>query len=341
MRNLFDLIKRRIETTGPISVADYMDLCLGHPQYGYYMSRDPFGEKGDFTTAPEISQMFGEMIGLWSADMWMKLGSPASFTFAECGPGRGTLMKDMLRACRIVPGFAAAAEIHLIETSPLLIEKQRQNLVGYNVTWNASIDALPEDKPLILIGNEFLDALPVHQAVMTGSGWRERRIGLRDDELIFGLGNTLLGDDMPDAPENEIYEYSPFQDAIWTNICDRIRQQRGAALVIDYGFTADATGDTLQAVKDHEYVSVFQSPGECDLTTHVNFARLQRLAHDLNIHGPVTQEIFLKDLGIELRAEKLITANPQMREKITSELQRLTARDQMGELFKVMHVSNL
>ncbi len=337
---LHDLIVEHIQKSGPLSVAAYMDLCLAHPELGYYRRKDPLGVKGDFTTAPEISQLFGEMIGIWVADSWLKLGSPERLILVECGPGRGTLMADILRVAKKVPGLPEAISVQLIETSPALIEKQKDLLAGQRITWHAGLSTLPKDAPVIFIGNEFLDALPFYQVVKTAEGWRERMVTLENGKLIFALGPGLKEGDFPDAKEGGIFEFSPPRESIWADICARVKSQKGAALLIDYGHSETKIGDTFQAVKDHQFANVLENPGEQDLTSHVDFARLKSLAGDLKVWGPIPQMYFLKNIGIEVRAEKLSAANPDKNEMIATGLRRLTHRDEMGLLFKVIGISH-
>lgn len=319
-----------------MSIAEYMDLCLAHPEFGYYRSRDPFGREGDFTTAPEISQLFGEMIGIWVATIWMHLNKPERIILCEFGPGRGTLMSDLLRVANVL-GMKDKAEIHFVETSDFLIEKQKEAVT--DAKWHSSIETVPQDAPVIFIGNEFLDALPIKQIVKTKEGWRERVVGLEHGKLVFGLGGALSGSDLPEAKENEIYEFSPARENIWMEICRRIEGQTGAALMIDYGYVEAKLGNTLQAVKNHSYAGVLENPGEQDLTSHVDFGKLKQIVDAVDLHGPVTQSEFLKSVGIEARAEKLIELNPDKSETIKSGLKRLIHRDGMGNLFKVIAVT--
>lgn len=310
---------------GPIGVDEFMALALGHPEHGYYMKKDPFGAAGDFTTAPEISQMFGEILGAWTADLWMRMGAPGKFTLLECGPGRGTLMADMLRAAAGVEGFHAAAEIHLLETSPVLREMQGKALAGRAV-WHETLEAVPHDKPVIVIANEFLDALPVRQFVREGGRWIERVVD------YSGEGFEFRG-------EGEIQETSPARAAFISELCAIMKKAGGAALFIDYGHEKTAPGDTLQAVYKHKYVSPLEHIGDADLTAHVDFQALREAAENAGaaVSGLVGQGIFLKSLGIEARAAYLSArADEKGRVDIQSALKRLTDSDQMGSLFKVM-----
>jgi SAM-dependent MidA family methyltransferase len=341
-------LARLIAADGPIPVADYMALCLGHPRYGYYRTRDPLGGAGDFVTAPEVSQMFGELIGLWAVDVWQRMGAPGRFVLAELGPGRGTLMADALRAVRIVPGFRAALELHLVEIGPVLRARQRETLAASDIApaWHDHVATLPE-APLIVIANEFFDALPVHQAVKAADGWHARRVGLDTaGDLVFALDPAplpgfaaLLPAHLAAAPEGAVFEWRA--DSVVAELCRRLVGHGGAALVIDYGHAASALGDTLQAVRGHAYADPLQAPGEADLTAHVDFAALAAAAERAGaaVLGPLTQGVFLRALGIEQRAAKLkAAAGAEQRAAIDAALARLSGsgRDEMGELFKVL-----
>ena len=333
---LHDLIARQIELSGPLSVSAYMDICLSHPEYGYYRTRDPLGRDGDFITAPEVSQLFGEMIGIWIVDIWMKLGEPPKIILCEMGPGWGTLMADIIR---VLSKAGVKASIHLVETGEVLRAKQKQVIA--NAEWHSALENVPSDAPIIIIGNEFLDALPLRQLIKTKEGWRERVIGVENGKLVFGIGAGPYSLDIPDAKDGDIFEFSPVREHVWSDICARVRAQKGAALMIDYGYTETRTGTTFQAVQNHAYADVLENPGEQDLTSHVDFARLKELAKGLAISGPLTQGEFLKSLGIEIRAQKLSGLNPDKAESINAGLKRLIHRDEMGQLFKAIHVSNL
>lgn len=353
---LLDLIRSRIAQHGPMGLDEYMALCLGHPQHGYYMTRDPFGAGGDFTTAPEISQLFGEMIGVWLADLWIKFGKPSDFILLEVGPGRGTLMADIMRATKRVPGFHDAAKIHLMEISPVLRNAQSKVLVNYETRWIDGLEALNSAIPVFVIGNEFLDALPVRHFVRKGETWAERVVGLGEgNTLQFGLkdadyvGLESLGDRQLKVKDEEILELSPAVSGFIKTVNELLIKQSGAALFLDYGYAKTAAGETLQAVRSHRFENVLEHPGESDLTAHVDFENVGRLAKQdgVFIHGPIEQGIFLKNLGIEFRAQKLIDGlqlnsssvcgvdEPQI-EMIKSGLHRLIDTDQMGSLFKAI-----
>lgn len=338
---LFDLIAARIRQDGPISMADYMADCLLHPTLGYYTTRDPLGAAGDFTTAPEISQMFGELIGLSLAQAWLDQGRPAPFTLAELGPGRGTLMADLLRATGAVPGFLEAAQVTLVEASPVLRETQARNLTGHAPRWLDNVDALP-DAPLFLIANEFFDALPVRQFIRQDDGWAERRITVADDALSFGLTapgkRPALAHRLEDTRQGDMVELCPAAAPITTAIATRIAAHGGAALIVDYGDWR-SLGDTVQALRDHRPVDVLKCPGQADLTAHVDFKPLAQAAHDAGCHASklTPQGVFLERLGITARAQALAR---DMRGAALDDLvaahRRLTHPAEMGNLFKTL-----
>jgi NADH dehydrogenase [ubiquinone] 1 alpha subcomplex assembly factor 7 len=340
-------IRTLIETQGPLEVSRYMALCLAHPEHGYYTARDPFGADGDFTTAPEISQMFGELIGVWCAEVWRLMGSPSRIALVEVGPGRGTLMKDALRAAKVVAGFLNSVELHLVETSPVLQEKQRENLLGAvpSIAWHGETKTLPGDAPLIVVGNEFVDALPIDQFENKAGRWHERKIGLgADGGFAFGLDPALLPDfekQLPErltpAPNGAVFEQRDLEPV--ADLVTRIGKNGGAALLIDYGHAESGFGDTLQAVSGHDYAEPLEAPGEIDLTSQVDFEALAALSKiNVNAIGPVTQRNFLLQLGIGARAEILQrNAKEEMRAEIGAALTRLVGpAPGMGELFKVL-----
>ncbi len=343
MTALADILRRRIAATGPISVADYMRDCLLHPLHGYYTTRDPLGAAGDFTTAPEISQMFGELLGLALAQAWLDQGAPAPVVLAEPGPGRGTLMADMLRATRGVPGFHAALQVHLIEASPVLRAAQVLALSGHPVTWHDHLAELPQ-APLFLVANEFFDALPVRQFVRRGGGWAERMVGLVDGALAFGLSNpaplAALAHRLDDTAEGDVVETCPEGPPLMTGIAARIARHGGAALVIDYGGWR-SLGDTLQALRGHDIDPPLAHPGHADLTAHVDFEPLAEAARDAGAaHAPLTpQGVFLESLGITARAQALARglSGAQLNSHIAAH-RRLTHPQEMGNLFKVLAV---
>lgn len=339
MSALAELIKARIAQSGPMSVADYMAECLLHPDHGYYATRDPLGAAGDFTTAPEISQMFGEVIGLALAQAWLDRGTPAPFTLAELGPGRGTLMADILRATARVPGFHAAAQIHLVEASPPLRAAQVTALGPHTPTHHDSVDTLPDTQPLFLIANEFFDALPVRQFVRDDTGWRERQVGVKEGKLVFGLGGPspapFLDHRREDTQHGDLVEHCPASAAILAAVSTRIQTGGGAALIIDYGEWR-SQGDTLQALRAHETVAPLDSPGEADLTCHVDFEALIT-ASDLTPSRVAPQGLFLERLGITARAQALAKqlSGDALDNHIAAH-RRLTHPEEMGTLFKVL-----
>jgi SAM-dependent MidA family methyltransferase len=341
-------IRRRIELAGPMPVAQFMGLCLTHPEHGYYTSRNPLGADGDFTTAPEISQMFGELIGLWAAAAWRAMGSPENVRLVELGPGRGTMMLDALRAAKVVPEFRAAIVLHLVEISPVLERLQKQGFVSSDVpvSWYQSIEEVP-DGPAIILANEFFDALPVHQAVMCADGWHERVVKIGDDgNLHFSIDrdpiplfDEFLPSSMRPAKIGEIFEWRA--DKIALEIGRRVVRSGGVALIIDYGHSESAIGDTLQAVSGHAYANPLLTPGLVDVTAHVDFQALAQAAEGMGarVHGPVIQADFLRRLGIEQRAAALAAGAPdQHAAAIHAALRRLTNEEHtgMGRLIKAV-----
>lgn len=346
---LEDIIKSKIRDHGPISVAEYMGLCLGHPDHGYYMTRDPFGARGDFITAPEVSQMFGEMVGVWIADLWIKMGRPSSFVLLECGPGRGTLMADILRTTRGLDGFHKGMKLCLMEISPTLKSLQKQNLDGYAPCWIADVSEVPQGIPVILVANEFLDALPVHVLVKRGMDWCERQVDLADDAFHYvekpvqDVLKNAIPHGLRSASDGGVYECPVILNQFIKSVGILLKKQTGVALFLDYGHPVSAMGETLQAMRSHRFVSPFDAPGESDLTVHVDFENvaMQAWAQDMIVHGPVTQRSFLQGLGIEVRAERLMTsASMTQKTQLASGLKRLIDTDQMGELFKVVAFCN-
>jgi SAM-dependent MidA family methyltransferase len=343
--SLKEEIAALIAAEGPISVARYIELALGHPRFGYYITRDPFGAGGDFVTAPEISQMFGELIGLWAAHVWQVMGSPPAVRLVECGPGRGTLMADALRAARAVPAFRAALSVHLVETSPALRAAQGRLLADAAPRWHERLDTALEG-PVIVIANEFLDALPVHQFQATAQGWRERLVGLAPDgALAFGLAPAVSAPLVGTVEPGSIIERSPAQEAVIAQVAAHVATAGGAALFIDYGASESGTGDTLQAVSRHVFVDPLARPGEVDLTTQVDFARLKMVAQrgGAAVQGPVRQGAFLDELGLSVRAERLSArATPTQAADLAAAVKRMTDAGPtgMGELFKAMAVAN-
>lgn len=303
----------------------------------YYASRDPLGAGGDFVTAPEISQMFGELVGLWLADLWMRAGAPEDAIYVELGPGRGTLAADALRAMRSV-GLKPA--VHLVETSPALRAAQKARLP--EAVWHESVATLPADAPILVVANEFFDALPVHQLVATDLGWRERMVTHGPGGFAAVPGETVLDAAVPqallDSATGTILERAPAARAICAELAARIADQGGAAILIDYGYWGPAAGDTLQAVSRHAHADPFATPGEVDLTAHVDFAVLARegAAAGLRVSGPADQGTWLERLGLSARAEALSRLQPERAGEIAAARNRLAAPDQMGALFKTL-----
>jgi SAM-dependent MidA family methyltransferase len=339
MTALTDLLLRRIRASGPLTIADYMTDCLLHPEHGYYTTRPPFGTEGDFITAPEISQMFGEVLGLCLAQAWMDQGAPAAFVLAELGPGRGTLMADVLRATRGVPGFPAAAQVVLIEASPALRARQQATLAAHPVQWAEGIDALP-DMPVFLLANEFFDALPIRQFQRHAEGWQERLVGTAEGRLAFGLSTptrmAALEHRLADTAPGDVVETCAPAQAIVAGVADRIERFGGAALLIDYG-DWHSRGDTLQALRRHAFADPLADPGQADLTAHVDFEALAQAAAPCATAGPVPQGVLLERLGITARAQAL--AGRMTGAALTAHVaahRRLTHPEEMGQLFKAL-----
>ena len=352
MTPLATLLRQRILTQGPITVADWMATALGHPQHGYYQTRDPFGRAGDFVTAPEISQIFGELIGLWCAELWLRHGRPAPVRLVELGPGRGTLAADLWRAAGVVPGFRDALDLHLVETSPVLRRAQAECLAAAGAPTPRWADRLADvpGGPSLVIANEFFDALPIHQLVAVDGVWRERLVDWDDDSGRFRF---IAGPDVPqvlppgisDHPaDGAIIELSPAALALTTELADRMAGPGLAALIIDYGHDRRATGETLQAVRDHRPVGCLEDPGSADLTAHVDFAALGQAAAAAGaaVHGPVTQRAFLGALGLAERARALQQASPDQAAAVAAGADRLVDPSPrgMGALFKVMALTH-
>ncbi|GAB7552731.1 SAM-dependent methyltransferase [Novosphingobium sp. 11B] len=331
--SLAAVFRRLIANYGPISLQQYM----GESNARYYSGKDPLGGAGDFVTAPEISQMFGELIGLWLTDIWMRAGAPATVHYVELGPGRGTLARDALRVMR---KQGLSPEVHLVEGSEALRAEQRKAVP--DAQWHADMDSLPTDAPLLLVGNEFLDALPVRQMVKTAAGWRERMVGLEGHRFVPVAGDRPMDAAVPEAwleaPEQTLIETCPGAAAVVDEIARRLQGQGGAALLIDYGYAEKRTGSTLQAIRAHTKVDPFAHPGEADLTCLVDFATMAEVAVAGGARhlGTVTQRAFLRALGIETRAAQLCAVAPQQSSAINSDKDRLIDEGQMGQLFKVM-----
>jgi NADH dehydrogenase [ubiquinone] 1 alpha subcomplex assembly factor 7 len=331
-------LAKQIEATGPISVSEYMRAA----NEVYYGKGDPLGEDGDFITAPEISQMFGELIGLWFTDLWLRQNRPANVNYVELGPGRGTLAADALRCMH---RFEMTPSAHFVETSDHLKTLQYQAVPA--ATIHDSVDQLPEEGPLFILANEFFDALPVRQFVSTHAGWRERVVVRDGGNKFMAIAGQLAVDhmvpaDFRSAPTNSIFETSPHCSDVIYELSTRLARQGGAMLIIDYGYSHPGLGSTLQAVKDHKYSEPFENPGDRDLTAHVNFLEISNLAklRDLKVYGPIEQGQWLTTLGINQRAEHLAQASPERADEITSARNRLANPEEMGSLFKVLAITS-
>ncbi len=344
-------IRRRIESAGSLPVAQFMELCLTDPEHGYYSKGSPIGAQGDFITAPEISQMFGELVGLWAVAAWSALASPETVRLVELGPGRGTMMVDVLRAARAMPAFRAAIALHMVEVSPALERVQRQALMatGVPASWHRRLEDVP-DGPLIILANEFIDALPVHQAVMCADGWHERVVKVGEDgRLHFSSDRDpipLFGDLLPGHMRHpsigQIFEWRA--DSVALEIGRRVTRSGGVALIMDYGHVRTALGDTLQAVRGHEFADPLAAPGSADLTAHVDFQALAQAAEGMGarVYGPTTQAKFLRQVGIAQRAGALRAgAPPDYASTIDAAVDRLTNEERtgMGSLVKVIAFS--
>ena len=333
--SLGDRLAAQIRAGGPLTVPQYMTACLHDPRDGYYAVRPALGAAGDFITAPLVSQMFGELIGLWAVETWTRMGRPDPFRLVEIGPGDGSLMSDLLRASRLSAAFTQAADVWLVETSGPLRDLQRRAL-GEAISWAASLAEVPSGPPVILVANELLDCLPAHQFVRTETGWAERVVGLdASGALAFGLAPAPDLDRI--APTGAVLESAPAQAALGDEIAARLVSDGGAALLIDYGRAVPGFGDTLQALRRHRKEGPLDNPGEADLTMHADFPTVMAAAAAQGAETPMvlTQGEFLVRLGIGARAEALAAARPDLSDTIGRQLERLVAPDQMGELFKV------
>lgn len=339
---LKDRLVREIILTGPMTVADYVTRCLHDPKGGYYATRPALGERGDFITAPMVSQMFGELLGLWAIETWQRLGAPERIRLVEVGPGDGTLMSDVLRAARLMPDFLSAIDLILIEPSAPLRAEQQKRLSDADVLprWVSALHQIETDAPVILIANEVLDCLPARQFMKTEGGWAERRIGVTDDnQLTYGLTAISGGfeGEAYEAEPGQIVEVSEQQAIFSRDIATLIKAASGAALLIDYGRARSGIGDTLQALKRHQKVDPLSEPGEADLTQWADYPLVLEAAvrAGADVSGTLTQGDFLHALGIQTRAQRLAQARPEAAGFIQRQYERLTAPDQMGELFKV------
>lgn len=351
MSELTRALVRRIAIGGPIPVSELMNEALLNPQHGYYRHAAPIGRHGDFTTAPEISQVFGELIGAWLAERWLAVGRPDPVRLVELGPGRGTLLADALRATRRIAGFHGALRLHLVDVNPHLRSLQQSALASYGIAiaWHERLDDVP-DGPLLLVANELFDALPVRQLQRTPTGWSERMVGLdaTGRSLAFALApgrsplTVLLDTAMREAAQapGTIVEVSPARVALADEIARRVVCHRGAALIVDYGYPASRTGASLQAVRAHRRAEVLEDLGLNDLSALVDFGALSRVAVEAGAHvaGPVAQGDFLQALGAASRAGRLVAAAPQRAGEIESAIRRLIDPAQMGTLFQVLAI---
>ncbi len=342
--SLKDRIAGLIAAQGPISVAQYMSLALHDPQAGYYANRDPLGRSGDFITAPEISQMFGEMLGLWLAEAWEQQGRPKRPLLMELGPGRGTLMADMLRALKAAPDFRDGMDVMLVEASPNLRALQQEILKdsGMRTGWCNQFEA-EAGRPLFLVANEFFDALPIRQYVKTPRGWCERMVTAANDQLAFALAPmpappALIPESRAGAPEGGVYETAPAAIALGEAIAGHIQANGGAALLVDYGYDPAGFGETLQAVAAHRFADPLAAPGEADLSAHVDFAALAEAGRraGAGVHGPIGQGALLAALGIAARAASLAARHPAETPALQAALARLAGEGGMGHLFKAL-----
>lgn len=344
-------LKSQINETGPLTVAEYMTLCLLDPVDGYYPTRDPLGSEGDFITAPEISQMFGECLGFWVIQSWKDMGRPDRFNLVELGPGRGVMMADMLKSVSLRPECRRAANVILIEASAALqaVQAKTLGLSGVSVSWADRIEEV-DDAPTLVVGNEFLDCLPIRQFVWSSDSWSERRIGIDEGGLRFEIDGNSIPDSLfqsfpntqPTPQESDLLEICPAVAQVVDHLKDRFSKSTGRALFIDYGPAETEFGDTLQALKRHQKVDVFDAPGDTDLTARVDFEGCLALAGraGLDTHGPIAQRTLLSTLGIEVRATALLRSNENARPKLLRQLHRLLDEDEMGSLFKAICLSS-
>lgn len=339
--SLEERLKRRIRAFGPITLADYMAAALTDPEEGYYRRKDPLGADGDFVTAPEVSQMFGELIGAWAAVAWEQMGRPDLVRLVELGPGRGTLMADALRATARVSGFHQALRLHLVEVGERLMERQRAALGAWSPAWHPDLSGVP-DGPAIVLANEFLDTLPIRQLVRSGAGWEERLVGLVDGDLAYVFAPTalasLLPPDLVDVLPGTTVEISPARISVVDHLARRLLRQGGLALLIDYGAPESRAGGTFQAIRSHKSWPPLVEPGTADITSHVDFGEVARAARlaGAAVHGPIGQGILLERLGIRPRAERLSARDAG----VAAALGRLIDLDEMGTLFQAIVVAH-
>lgn len=353
MTDLNDHLIKLIKLHGPISISSYMTEAMTNPKYGYYVNQNPFGESGDFITAPEVSQMFGEMIGLCLADLWLKMDHPVKVHLIELGPGKGTLMADIIRVLDVLPQFRDSLELHFVEASPRLISTQKEAIGNFKgkVNWHETIKAAltaaeGDDQATFVIANEFFDALPIRQFQKGELGWHERMVTVNEtgDGLItmlspFPVQDVVLPESLKTSELHSVIEISPMADYVTSLIAEHIKTFRGAGLFIDYGYDGYKTGETLQAIEKHQFTDIYKRPGYADLSSHVNFRKLLDIIQHAGLtpFGPKFQGKFLNDLGIAERLRILIKNMTLDQKKTTlSALNRLIAPDEMGTLFKVI-----
>jgi NADH dehydrogenase [ubiquinone] 1 alpha subcomplex assembly factor 7 len=337
MTALAGIIRQMIAEDGPMPIDRYMGLCLGHPQHGYYMTRDPFGRAGDFTTAPEISQVFGELIGVWVAQVWQLMGEPRHFALVELGPGRGTLMADILRVLAKAEKCLKAASVQFVETSPVLRDAQASRVP--QATWHHTVASLPP-LPTILIANEFFDALPIRQFERKQGRIFERCVGLAGDNFAVGL---VPSPQLLPFKADGVFEDGVFRNTVAAQLADHLKTLGGAALVIDYGHLRSALGDTLQALRNHAPCEITHHPGDADITSHVDFETLGRsfVRGGARLAGVMTQGDFLNAMGLEARTQRLAQSlNGEAQAQFLAASNRLAAQGQMGEMFKCLAVTS-
>ena len=351
MTPMMNIIKDKIEKDGPLDIGAYMELAMGHPEHGYYVTRDPLGQAGDFTTAPEISQMFGEMIGVFLICAWEQYGEPEKINLVEFGPGKGTLMRDVIRVIKNSSAkMYKATQIHLVEISPVLREQQAKSLPEEKLIWHDNLSAVPEDAHLFVVGNEFLDVLPFRQFVkQADGGWHERFVNYDEKrglhythaEAPDGLHTRIVADSH--CPIGEVFEVAPVRNDFITDLCGKMRTALGTALFIDYGQHKSEVGNTFQALKDKAPCDVLEHVGDADLTSRVDFQMVREAAQEMGatigrlLGGPCTQADFLRVMNIDERKISLkALAGPDMEAEIEGGYNRLMSAEDMGELFKVL-----
>lgn len=338
--SLRDRLAAQIAAGGPLTIAQYMTACLHDPQDGYYATRPAIGAGGDFITAPSISQMFGELIGLWMVAAWQAMGRPTPFRLVEIGPGDGTLMSDLLRAARLAPDFLAAADLWLVEVSDPLRQAQAARLSAAEPRWAARLADVPEGAPMLLVANEVLDCLPARQFVRTEQGWAERLVAVdAEGRLVFAHSKSVPLPDSALHNAGAVVELSAAQEALGLELGERLAADGGGALLIDYGAgPGEPGGDTFQALQGHLKVDPLACPGQADLTVHAQFEVVTRAARRAGAGAAalLTQAAFLQRMGIEARATSLAAARPDQAATLARQFHRLTAREEMGELFKVL-----